>query len=469
MSRSRKIRCPIHGFIEVKGRECDLLDTSLIQRLRYINQLAMAYLVYPGAVHTRFDHALGVFHVAGRMCEVLEIGDSSKRLIRYAALLHDIGHGPFSHVSEAIFAELTQKNGTENCGRKVSIHEKIGQQLILKHADLNGPLAQNDREEIATLLADGFGDRINHDIISGPLDADKQDYLLRDSYFCGVRYGVYDIAQLHQTLCRDSNRTETVLMVEDDGIHALEQFVLAKYYLTTQVYRHKVRLITDHMLIRAIKLGVDEDHVGFLEELYTYCDDDGFRTNYLSWNDGRVISELLKPEHEEKYVGRMFRRLLKRQLLKRVFTKKLKELPETVRIKLPERFTEQRDSLEREIAVALADIFKTDMDPHYVILTLFNIDSVRTQTKESEAAITIKKKPIPVPFDEESALFRSIDSSSKDEFLECYAPVTYPNDRERDRLLQSVEESVKHILDRFFSSAATAQEEQKGGSNHVES
>lgn len=465
MSRIRKIRCPIHGFIEVKDRECSLLDTFLLQRLRCINQLAMAYLVYPGAVHTRFDHALGVFHVAGRMCEVLGIDDSYKRLIRLAALLHDIGHGPFSHVSEAILETL---NRPENCDRKVSSHEKIAQQLVLRHEDFNGPLGRKDREEIAALLADGFGDRIHHDIISGPLDADKQDYLLRDSYFCGVRYGVYDIAQLHQTLRGGSDGKETILMIEDDGVHALEQFVLAKYYLTTQVYRHKVRLITDHMLIRAIKLGVEEDRVDFLIELYTYSDDDRFLGNYVSWNDGRLISELLKPDHEGKHVGRLFRRLSKRQLFKRVFAKKLQELSEAVRMKLPERFKEYRDSLEMEIAAELRDIFKSDIDPRHVILTLLSIDSVRTQTKESEAAIMVQKKPVPVSFDEESTLFRSIDDSSKEEFLECYAPITYRNIRERDLLLQRVEESVKEILNRFFSSTATAQEGQKGGSNHVE-
>jgi uncharacterized protein len=469
MSRSRKIRCPIHGFIEIKDRECDLLDTFLLQRLRYINQLAMAYLVYPGAIHTRFDHALGVFHVAGRMCDALGIGDTSKRLIRSAALLHDIGHGPFSHVTEAILAELNQNNGTTNCGRKTSIHEKIGQQLILNHEDFNGSLAGKDREEIVRLLANGFGERINHDIISGPLDADKQDYLLRDSYFCGVRYGVYDIAQLHQTLRSGSDGSETVLMVEGDGVHALEQFVLAKYYLTTQVYRHKVRLITDNMLIRAIRLGVEEDHVTFLEELYTYRNDERFRANYILWNDGRIISELIKQEHDGKYVGKLFRRLLQRKLFKRVFTKKLQEFSETVRMKLPECFKEYRNSLEQEIAAELGRIFEIEMDPRYIILTLFSIDSVRTQTKESEASIMVKKKPVPAFFDEESALFQSIDISSKEELLECYAPVTYLNDRERDRLLQSVEESVKQILNRFFSSDVMVKEEQKGGSNHVES
>jgi len=468
VSRNRKVRCPIHSFIEVQDRECDLLDTPILQRLRYIKQLAMAYLVYPGAVHTRFDHALGVFHVAGRMCEVLGIGDGYKRLIRSAALLHDIGHGPFSHVSEAILEALDQGKRQGNCGGKVSMHEKITQQLILTHEDFNDSLARKDREQIAALLGEGFGDRIHHDILCGPLDADKQDYLLRDSHFCGVRYGVYDIAQLHQTLRSGSDGKETILMIEEDGVHALEQFVLAKYYLTTQVYRHKVRLITDQMLIRAIKLGVEEDHVKSLEELYTYNDDDRFLGNYLSWNDGRLISELLKPENEEKYVGRLFRRLSKRELFKRVFTKRLQEISESVRMKLPERFTEQRDSLEQEIAAALSIIFKSDIDPHHVALTLFSIDSVRTQTKESEAAIMVQKKPVPVSFDEESALFRSIDESSKDEFLECYAPVTYSNTRERDVLLQKVEESVKQILDRFFSSTDMEQEENKGGMNHVE-
>ena len=110
MGRAREIRDPIHGFVRLQGRECDLIDTPIFQRLRRIHQLAKAYMVYPGALHTRFDHTLGVREIAGRMCHRLNIGDDHARLINIAALLHDLGHGPFSHVSESILDALSTSN-----------------------------------------------------------------------------------------------------------------------------------------------------------------------------------------------------------------------------------------------------------------------------------------------------------------------------------------------------------------------
>src|SRR6058998_3910337 len=102
MPPHRDIRDPIHGFVRIEGRECDIVDSASLQRLRRVKQLAMAHLVYPGATHTRFEHTLGVLDVAGRLCKRLAVDREHRRLIRLAALLHDIGHGPFSHGSEEV-------------------------------------------------------------------------------------------------------------------------------------------------------------------------------------------------------------------------------------------------------------------------------------------------------------------------------------------------------------------------------
>lgn len=109
-------------------------------------------------------------------------------------------------------------------------------------------LSDRDREHIAGILEGTWGDSVMKDIVSGPLDADKQDYLLRDSYFCGVKYGVYDLNRLVGTLCTYSDKYDNYLAMTEDGVNALEQFVLAKYYMTIQVYRHKIRSITDMMI-----------------------------------------------------------------------------------------------------------------------------------------------------------------------------------------------------------------------------
>jgi uncharacterized protein len=330
MGSERNIRDPIHGFINVEGRELDVLDTPLFQRLRRIHQLAMAKLVYPGALHTRFDHTLGVLHVADSLCKRLDVDRHHTKLIRLAALLHDIGHGPFSHVSESILTQISGEALEKKAGKKDKVHELITQQIILENNDLNHGLGVKDREDVVQLLRDGLDQRLYRDIISGPLDADKQDYLLRDSYFCGVSYGVYDIHQLHNTLVKATDGDDEVMVVIKAGLHSLEQFVLAKYYLTTQVYRHKVRLITDNMLVRCMMLGVEHDKLSFLESLFRFPLEEAKRSdylkNYLEWDDQRLSIELLKNECANTAAGQMFRRLVNRDLFKRVINLKTSEL-----------------------------------------------------------------------------------------------------------------------------------------------
>src|SRR5262245_54950312 len=114
MATSREIRDPVHGFIGITGTECDIVDSAVFQRLRKVRQLAMASLVYPGAVHSRFEHTLGVRHIAGKMCDRLAVDEEHSDTIQKAALLHDIGHGPFSHVSELVLEELAPKQLTQD-------------------------------------------------------------------------------------------------------------------------------------------------------------------------------------------------------------------------------------------------------------------------------------------------------------------------------------------------------------------
>jgi uncharacterized protein len=119
------------------------------------------------------------------------------------------------------------------------------------------------------------------EIVSGPIDADKQDYLLRDSHYCGVKYGVYDWPRLLNTLTYYQEGEDRHIAVQFDGVNALEQFVLAKYYMTTQVYRHKIRLVTDAMIVRGIELGIEKDGIGWLTNLYSYKASGEYLENYL--------------------------------------------------------------------------------------------------------------------------------------------------------------------------------------------
>lgn len=455
MSEDRLIRDPIHGFIKITSEECEIIDSSIFQRLRRIKQLAMAYHVYPGAVHTRFEHSLGVMDVAGRLCEKLKkyIDESHRILIRKAALLHDIGHGPFSHVSEYILKEIS---GSDNKGSKTEkIHERITNRIIETNKNLSNVLSEREREKICNLLATGYDDPIHKSIISGPLDADKQDYLLRDSYYCGVTYGVYDIDQLHNTLCCYEKNGEKHLAIVRDGVHSLEQYILAKYYLTTQVYRHKVRLITDNMLKRAIKLAVQKDKIKELIDLYTYKENNKYVNNYLDWDDNRVASLLIQPEHRKEISSRIFFRLINRELYKRVFSESIDFLENIItKSDFQELYDKIKEDIESEIAEFLnSKLCNCRISKEEVILNYFNIKSVRVQSRDSEdteAAILVNTGDKPSYFEDESVLFKSIDERGQEEWIECYAPVTFKDKSERKRINKQMKEKTKIIIEKHI-------------------
>jgi HD superfamily phosphohydrolase len=456
MSQPREIRDPIHGFVRLLGRECDIVDTPLFQRLRRIHQLAMAYMVYPGALHTRFDHTLGVTDVAGRMCDHLRIDEGHRTLVRMAGLLHDVGHGPFSHVSESVLNALSEPELEKTAGKKEKIHELITEKIIRQHPDLSGPLSGNDREEVAKLLKSGLDEAVHRDIISGPLDADKQDYLLRDSKYCGVTYGIFDISQLHLTLCQGRQDGNRHLMVKENGIHALEQFVLAKYYLTTQVYRHKVRLITDQMLVRAISLGVESDKIPDLEKLYRYKDTQEYIDNYLKWDDYRLTTELLRTDYEGTKCGRMFRRLVERNLFKVIFQIPLTDgrfKGSAVPVALPEQFPAIKKDMESQIAGELSKILSEDVESDFVILHFYSIQSVRKQSRNDEKAIMIDMSDVPEPFEHRSRLFQSINVGMNEEFIECYAPCNLTDEMKKNDLRNEMRKfAVSWLLKRFSAS-----------------
>ncbi len=254
------------------------------------------------------------------------------KLLRLAALLHDIGHGPFSHISEDALEIYSERDESENTYK---IHESITADIIGQDEELKRYIHQSDREKIIKILSSGYGDPMLHSIVSGPLDADKQDYLLRDSYFCGVKYGVFDLGQLHRELRAVKDEIEgKYLMISKDGVHALEQFVLAKYYIANQVYRHRVRLITDQMLIRSINRGIDHDKIEELQNLYTYRSGQEYLKEYLSWDDSKFMVTLTDHRFQGKECHDLLSRLKNRNLLKRIYQRQIKELPEACRLSL---------------------------------------------------------------------------------------------------------------------------------------
>ncbi|MDH3404180.1 MAG: HD domain-containing protein, partial [Acidobacteriota bacterium] len=202
MSATASFRDPIHGFISADALETALIDSRPVQRLRWIRQLGMAYLVFPGAEHSRFSHVLGVMHLAGRVYDalaaagdgLLEPGPASRdrRLVRAAALLHDVGHPPFSHSAEELFEEPIS-------------HEEMTCRLLALDAIAAAFARHGDGitgEDVAHLLTGPRDSKelLLSQIVAGELDVDKMDYLRRDTLYTGVRYGSYDLDRLLHTM-----------------------------------------------------------------------------------------------------------------------------------------------------------------------------------------------------------------------------------------------------------------------------
>ncbi|GFO96459.1 HD superfamily phosphohydrolase, partial [groundwater metagenome] len=196
------IRDPIYGFIELKNSEIRLMDSPFLQRLRRIKQLGNTHLVYPSACHSRFEHSLGVLHVANRMAHQIRLPTSQIRVVRYAAMLHDIGHGPLSHNFEDIIKTAD--------GEKVS-HEDIAKKII-KEDRLIGNVLDRDKESVLELF-DEENETAIKEIISSNIDADKLDYLRRDSYHTGVAYGAFDLERILHTISKKEEADRSYLTI----------------------------------------------------------------------------------------------------------------------------------------------------------------------------------------------------------------------------------------------------------------
>lgn len=461
MGQLHKIRDPVHNFVELRGKEMRLVDTPVFQRLRGIRQLAMANLVYPGALHTRFDHSLGVCHVAGMMGTELGIQSDDVELVRLAALLHDIGHGPFSHVSENSLQRFADPGKIPEGQKKEKIHELVTAQVILHDPNIQEILALQDREKITKLLADGYGDPVLKSIVSGPLDADKQDYLLRDSQFAGVTYGLYDIHQLHRSLKVSDGESGRELRIAKDGVAAVEQFVMAKYYMFANVYRHRVRLITDQMITRAIALGVEVDQIHELNVLYRYEAGDAFIKNYMQWNDARLFLELGSPTYQGKLCHKLVCCLRDRKLFKRVFREQVRLLPEGSREPLMQMFNPQAQNLEeiakleKHLAEVIDEVIKGEIDPRLVIAHSYTVKLDSQSAKNDGANILVDARPTARDFETVSALFQALSKGFNERFLEVYAPVTWPDPVKKKSILAEMDAKIRERLDRAFDTTQT--------------
>ncbi|WP_440771764.1 HD domain-containing protein [Natronorubrum sp. DTA28] len=227
------IKDSVHDHIRVDGVARDLLDTPAVQRLRNIRQLGTVSLVYPSANHTRFEHSLGVYHLACEALEHLGIDGQQAERVHAAALLHDVGHGPFSHNLEAVTHRRT--------GR---YHDDV--HALLAEGDVGDVLREHDLEPdaVADLVA---GEGRFGQLVSGELDVDRMDYLVRDAHHTGVPYGTID----HGRLVRELTFTDGELVLDEGNVQAAESLLVARALMNPTVYSHSVARLTKAMLRRA--------------------------------------------------------------------------------------------------------------------------------------------------------------------------------------------------------------------------
>ena len=227
---TKVLRDPIHGYIHVDLKVVwDCINAKEMQRLRRIHQLGGDFQVYHTAEHSRFSHSLGVYEIVRRMVYEIDqlrevLSDYEKAVVMLAGLLHDIGHGPFSHAFEGI---STYK------------HEEYTVKIIMENSEIHQILAACDArlpEDVASIIQYRHAKECMNQLVSGQLDADRMDYLLRDAYFTGTSYGKFDLERILRTIRVKNGR----IVVKASGIHSVEDYIMARYHMYWQVYLHPV-------------------------------------------------------------------------------------------------------------------------------------------------------------------------------------------------------------------------------------
>jgi len=322
------IRDSIHGNIEVKGLILELMEMPELQRLHGIRQLGFTYLVYPGANHTRLEHSLGTCFVASKMADILGVENEA---FTASALLHDIGHGPFSHTLEYIMHKRTGKNHVEITAEIIKGKRKI----VEYEGESIAEVLSNygiDADEIVSLLYGKKG--YLSEMIHGSIDADQIDYLMRDAYYTGVAYGVIDAQRLLQTL----RIHEGHVVVDKKGLSALESMLVARSLMYSSVYLHKTVRIAELMLVRAVE-------------------NTSFDFSYMT--DGQLMEKLRQMGGFQKD---MMLRLTYRRLFKRAYAKDFSTLTANEKEKIAEM--EDVGSIEKQIAE------KAGLEEGYVIVDI---------------------------------------------------------------------------------------------------
>ena len=352
---------PIHDFIRATSSEQKIIDHPIFQRLRRIKQLSGAHLTYPGAQHTRFEHSLGVMHIAGQAGQSLKekgiLNSDDVSSLRLAGLLHDIGHGPFSHLFEEVLQEKS-KTSHEEIGRKIIEKSEIGDHLSRSGYD----------RKFITKLA--FGDskfQYMNEIISGTLSADIMDYLLRDGYFTGAEHAKID----HKRITQSIDVYQKKLALERSALYSFESMMHSRYQMFKAVYFHKTVRSAEVMLLESIRLA--ENELGFTSLSMN---------DYVQLTDEIVLSKLLalpSSTNELKRAKKFAEDYQNRKLFKCVFERILVNKTKLNKLRT------------RELRTELAKKSKVDENQIFVDSSVTPSIPLAPSKKESQSIILVSK------------------------------------------------------------------------------
>jgi uncharacterized protein len=327
----KTIKDPVHGYISVDEKILPLLDSPQVQRLRHIRQLGFSNMVYPGANHTRFEHSLGTMHLAGILAKRMKLNETEILLSMVSGLLHDIGHGPFSHATEPLMENYLGRS-----------HHEVGHMLCEDAISKTIEELELDPSEICEMIE---GRHRLSGIIHGDLDVDRMDYLMRDAHYTGVPYGTVDA----QRLIQSTILSESGLALKDTGIISAESLLIARTLMRPTVYFHHVSRIAESMVKTAAVRHLEVAGSGRASEL-------------LSLDDGSFCVELMSSKSQS--ASSLMMSLMRRSLYKRSVYAGLDQIRLSSVLRRPDSIDEKR--IAEEIAGQAgvdADFILVDIPP----------------------------------------------------------------------------------------------------------
>jgi hypothetical protein len=367
------IRDPLHGYIELDELACAIIDTVEMQRLRRIRQLGFSYLVYPGANHTRFEHSLGTYHLMNVLLDGLGVAKEEERELLVASLIHDVGHGPYSHVTEPLIQKFTVK-GHEDIEYVLSAYgaeqeeKKAPESSAPTIAEVVEEYRLDKRKILGYVKGERTEDRSKRDIsriLNGEIDVDKMDYLVRDSYYTGVAYGVVDNIRLIQGLDFFNEK----LVITEKGILPAEYLLFSRFLMHPTVYNHHTGRIAQLMFLNALEAFIASGSKSESEsKVYVSA---------LRTMDDAEINIALR--NAKGYPKEMMTRIDERRLFKRAIYTNITELAAEV----AEELSDERRKTEIEAEISK----RAGVDKKYVLLDFQSREG--EELEESAAKVVI--------------------------------------------------------------------------------